>query len=343
MADSKPTITILGAGVYGLWQAFELTRRGYHVKLIDAAPDPLATSASTYAGAMLAPFCEAEAAPEVVRQYGLEAIKLWQEAYPGVVQAGTLVLAPARDRSELERFAQMTTGYEICDSARIAELEPSLAGRFPNGLFYTEEAHMPAPDSLAYLFYAAQEAGLVAKFGEPADPATFKASDNTILIECRGMGAQKDLPGLRGVRGERVILKTDEISLTRAVRLLHPRHPIYVVPWGENRFMVGATVIESESGGNISVRSMLELLGAAFALHPAFAEAEIIDAGAGVRPAYDDNVPRVLVSTDQKRFEVNGAYRHGFLLGPILARCVAEIIAGSTSPHPLVRFNSAGS
>lgn len=342
MADTKPNITVLGAGIYGLWQAFELTRRGYPVELIDASADPLATSASTYAGAMLAPFCEAEAAPEVVRQFGVEAINLWREAYPGVVQAGTLVLAPARDRSELERFAQVTTGHEACDQERIAELEPALKGRFVNGLFYAEEAHMPAPDSLAYLLKSAQNAGLRTKFGTPANPADFDLGPRSILIDCRGMGAQDDLPGLRGVRGERVILKTNDITLSRAIRLLHPRHPIYVVPWGEGRFMVGATVIETEIGGKITVRSMLELLGAAFALHPAFAEAEITDAGAGVRPAFDDNVPRVLVSRDQKLFEVNGAYRHGFLLGPILARCVAEIIEGAEEPHPLVRFNSAG-
>ncbi|MEQ8825006.1 MAG: FAD-dependent oxidoreductase [Filomicrobium sp.] len=341
MPDTNQRITILGAGVYGLWQAFELSRRGHQVALIDIANDPIQTSSSSYAGAMLAPFCEAEAAPEVVRQLGVEAISLWQDAYPGVVQAGTLVLAPPRDRNELERFATMTSGHEACDATRIGELEPALSGRFASGLFFAKEAHMPAPDSLQFLLERCKKAGATIQFGNNSTDAIAAIPPDSIVVDCRGMGALKDIPGLRGVRGERVILTTDEISLTRAVRLLHPRHPIYVVPWGNNRFMVGATVIESEAGGKVSVRSMLELLGAAFALHPAFAEAEITDLGAGVRPAYDDNVPRVQVNDAENRFEVNGAYRHGFLLAPVLASCVADYIAGSREPHPLVRSKGA--
>jgi len=63
------------------------------------------------------------------------------------------------------------------------------------------------------------------------------------------------------------------------VRLLHPRVPVYVVPRADGLFMVGATMIESDQGTRISARSMLELLSAAYALHPAFGEAEIVEIG----------------------------------------------------------------
>jgi glycine oxidase len=114
--------------------------------------------------------------------------------------------------------------------------------------------------------------------------------------------------------------------LQRPVRLLHPRHPLYVVPWGEGLFMVGASVIESEEAGAVSVRSALELLGSAYALHPAFGEAEIVDIGAGVRPAFADNVPKIVVRG--RTFHVNGLYRHGFLMAPALAELVAEYLEG---------------
>ena len=65
----------------------------------------------------------------------------------------------------------------------------------------------------------------------------------------------------------------------------------------------------------MSVRSALELLGGAYAVHPAFAEAEIVDLGVGVRPAFPDNVPRAVVRDGGRRIFVNGAYRHGFLAG----------------------------
>ena len=68
-------------------------------------------------------------------------------------------------------------------------------------------------------------------------------------------------------------------TLSRPVRLLHPRFPLYAVPWGDGLFMIGATVIESEETGPVSVRSALELLSAAYALDPAFAEAEIVMLG----------------------------------------------------------------
>jgi glycine oxidase len=90
--------------------------------------------------------------------------------------------------------------------------------------------------------------------------------------------------------------------------------------------MIGATVIESEDAGPVSVRSALQLLGAAYALHPAFAEAEIVEVGAGVRPAFPDNVPKIVVRG--RTIHVNGLYRHGFLMAPALAAQVAEHLEG---------------
>ena len=57
--------------------------------------------------------------------------------------------------------------------------------------------------------------------------------------------------------------------------------------------MIGATMIESAEKGAVSVRSAIELLNAAYALHPAFGEAEILEMSADVRPAYPDNEPRI--------------------------------------------------
>ena len=150
------------------------------------------------------------------------------------------------------------------------------------------------------------------------------AAQTDIVIDCRGIGARGELADLRGVRGERLVLRTREIGFSRPVRLLHPRHPIYVVPWGDGLFMLGATVIESDDAGPVTVRSALELLGSAYALHPAFAEAEIVEMGAGVRPAFADNVPRIVVRG--RTIHVNGLFRHGFLLAPALGKPVADYL-----------------
>ena len=129
-----------------------------------------------------------------------------------------------------------------------------------------------------------------------------------------------------------LLVRTREMRLKRPVRLLHPRFPLYVVPRADGVFMIGATMIESADKGGVSVRSAIELLSAAYALHPAFGEAEILEMCADVRPAFPDNEPRILERGG--RIYVNGAYRHGFLLAPDLARRAAEMAARLAEAAP---------
>jgi glycine oxidase len=324
------TITVLGAGILGLWQAQTLARAGHRVRLIEKSAQPFERAASRYAAVMLAPDREAEAGPRILRELGREGVAAWRALCPGLAANGSLVVAGARDASELDRFARMTQGHERIDAKHLQKLEPELAGRFPAALFFAEEAHMAAPAALDFMLGEVRRAGVEVSFGTDGPPA---ASD--IIVDCRGLAARDELKDLRGVRGERAIVRSAEIALTRPVQLLHPRHPIYIVPWGEGRYMIGATVIETEDDGPMTVRSALELLGAAYAVHPAFAEAQILDLGAGVRPSFPDNMPRAIVREGGRRIFVNGAYRHGFLLGPVLAAAVRDYLETGTVCSPL--------
>ena len=120
------------------------------------------------------------------------------------------------------------------------------------------------------------------------------------------------------------MVKSREVALSRPIRMLHPRFPLYVVPWGDGVYLIGATEIESEETGPITLRSALDLLSAAYALDPAFAEAEIVLQGAGARPAFPDNRPRIILRG--RYIYVNGLYRHGFLLAPVLAELMADFL-----------------
>jgi glycine oxidase len=184
--------------------------------------------------------------------------------------------------------------------------------------------------------WAVRAAGAEVRLGTPWDG---QIGESAVVIDCRGYQARAEVPSLRGVRGERLLVSSDDVTLERPVRLLHPRQPIYVVPQGDGRFVIGATVIERDDASPMSVRSALELLGSAYALHPGFGEARILDAGAGVRPAFADNVPRVHVESGGRVVRVNGAYRHGFLLAPVLAEAVANYFKCS-APMPLLRVAS---
>ena len=167
--------------------------------------------------------------------------------------------------------------------------------------------------------------GVAIRFGVELDP---KAADADIIVDCRGLAARDALPDLRGVRGEMIVVRTSEVSLARPVRMLHPRLPLYIVPRGDGLFMIGATMIESERRGPVSVRSAVELLNAAYALHPAFGEAEIVELGADLRPAFPDNLPQMRRAG--RVLHANGLFRHGFLLAPELARRVANAILDPT-------------
>jgi glycine oxidase len=329
-----PTITVAGAGIVGLWQALTLARRGNRVRLVERSAEPFAQAASALAGAMLAPYCESEAAEPVVRELGLKSLALWRESYPGVTAHGTLVVAGTRDRAELVRFARMTDGFEKLEAAELHALEPGLEGRFTAGLYYPAEAHVAPAEAMGFLLDAVRAAG-----AEVAFATTWTGSGEETVIDCRGLAALGELTGLRGVRGERVVVRIRDVELNRPVRLLHPRHPLYVVPWGAGRYMVGATVIESDDAGPVTVRSALELLGSAYALHPAFGEAEIVDLGAGVRPAFADNVPKIIVRG--RTIHVNGLYRHGFLLAPVLAELVADYLATGAIDERVFRVELA--
>ncbi|RWB67041.1 glycine oxidase ThiO [Mesorhizobium sp.] len=313
-------VLIRGAGVAGLTLAHELATRGAEVTVTEKRME-IAGNASWQAGGMLAPWCERESAEEAVLTLGRRAADWWNAALPGhVSRRGTLVLAPARDARELDRFGRRTSGFRQLGAGEIAALEPALQGRFGRGLYFAQEAHLDPRKALLSLSDKLRGMGVRLEFGRGLAPAS-----SEIEVDCAGIADRR--PELRGVRGEMLMLRTDEVSLARPVRLLHPRIPVYVVPREQNLFMVGATMIECDADGPITVRSTMELLGAAYALHPAFGEAELVETGVGVRPAFADNLPRV--ERYGRHVRINGLYRHGFLLAPAMARQAADLILGN--------------
>lgn len=319
-------IAILGAGVMGLCAATELTRRGASVRLIDPAGAAGPHGCSWWAGGMLAPFCEGETAEPPVVRLGQEAAPWWERAGASVTRAGTLVVALGRDRSEVDRFARRTAGHRMLDAEGLAGLEPGLAGRFARALHFPGEAHLDPRAALAAL-----QRGLSARGVEVETMRGAADMPAEITIDCRGLAAADALPDLRGVRGEMAVLRAPDVTLARPVRLLHPRQPLYIVPRGDGRFMLGATQIETAHRGPATARSVLELLGAAYALDPAFGEAEVLELGADARPAFPDNLPRI--RRRGATVLVNGLFRHGFLLAPALARMVADLVLEGKRPE----------
>ena len=324
-------IKIIGAGVVGLSCALELLQHGHSVHLVDRAGGLGGHACSHYAGGMLAPWCEGESAEPIVVQLGAQAINWWAQYVDCIRYEGTLVVSSARDQTELTRFAQRTQAHHAVNAAQIAELEPDLAGRFNSGLYYAQEAHVDPRVALQQLLARVLALGATVQWQTECDPNA--ASDADFVLDCRGFAASEDIAELRGVRGEMLLIQTHEVQFKRPVRLVHPRIPLYIVPRENGVFMIGATMIESSKRSGASVRSVVELLNGAYALHPAFAEAQILEIGADVRPAFANHLPKIIRAG--KLLRVNRMYRHGFLLAPAMAQLLARAIADPNAPTEL--------
>lgn len=315
-------ISILGSGVAGLSVAAELHQRGEDVQVIDPNGAPREHTCSWWAGGMLSPECEGVIAEDSIVRHGRFAAEWWSTQGAELQQNGTLVVALGRDIEELNNFSRrLSVGVKI-EGQQLTDFEPHLAEQFEQALFVNSEAHLNPRKTLQGLYRRLKSQGV--KF-------TMNTKPDGHVIDCRGLAASDHLHDLRGVKGEMVIVKSSDVVLHRPVRLLHPRFPLYIVPRGGGVFMLGATQVESNERGRPTVRSVVELLNAAYALHSAFAESELLEVGVDARPAFPDNLPRI--RRTQERVYVNGLFRHGFMLAPALARMTADLMLEGKIPE----------
>ena len=142
------------------------------------------------------------------------------------------------------------------------------------------------------------------------------------VIDCRGIGS--NIKQLRAVRGEVLHVHCPEVKIKHAIRFMHPRYKIYIVPRQNDRYIIGATEIESDDKSPMSLQSMLELGSALYAIHPAFAESRIIEIDSNLRPAMMDNNPVIQIGNN--KMSVNGLYRHGFLLLPEVLNTIMNVL-----------------
>ncbi len=316
------SVEVIGSGVVSLTAALELARRGCRVRLVTTSQGLDSDCCSWWAGGMLAPDCEMESAEPLIGELGRESMAFWQRTVATHSQA-LLVLAPRRDMADLERFARMTQGWRRLSGEEIARLEPDRGGRFRCGLLFETEGHLDPRRTLQHLWSLLQSEGAQLETGRRLSRDELERSSIADWrFDCRGLAARDSLADLRGVKGEMLLLRSSEISLSRPVRLSHPRFPLYIVPRDDDLFMVGATMIETEDSSRITARSLIELLSSAYALHPAFGEAEVVEIGVDARPTFPDNLPRLV--QQGRCLHINGCYRHGFLLAPALARRAAD-------------------
>jgi len=349
-------IGIAGAGVLGRLLAWWLARDGHTVTVFDPADGPLPPvqgrvapahgrphAAAFTAAGMLSPLAELDGAEPAVARLGWRSLPLWRAigqrlregGAPELVRTeGSLLLAHGSDRGSAQRtLARLSAVTDVpapqpLDAATLRELEPALSGQLLAWLLPGEGQLLPRETLLAL----AEQAGGVRwhwnALVDEVDPGRLRLADGgdhavDLAIDTRGLGARPQMP-LRGVRGEVVWLHAPGVRLHRPVRLLHPRHRVYLVPRPGERIVIGASEIESEDRSPVSLRSALELMSAAHSVLPELAEARIDHLETNLRPARADHLPCVEHTPGLLR--INGLFRHGWMIAPAL---VEDALAAS--------------
>jgi glycine oxidase len=339
---------IVGAGLLGRLLAVKLVQAGAKVELFDQGSPAAEHSAARVAASMLAPLAESAITAANVVQMGLYSLARWPSILAKLTepvffqQAGTLILWHRQDTAEAKRFAaklnhncQVNTALSTPQKLAqddIHTLEPSLGNRFQHGLFLPNEGQLDNRQLLTALAEELKRLKVICHWHQSIEPHELIPNHYAGIIDCRGLGAKaawasssNENNPLRGVRGEVVRLHAPEVKLSRPIRFIHPRYPIYIAPKENDIYVIGATEIESEDLSPASLRSIMELLSAAYTVHSGFAEARILETLTQCRPTLKNNLPAIRM-TEKGVMEINGLYRHGFMIAPAIVDCAIELL-----------------
>ncbi len=365
--SSSFDVAVVGAGVIGLAVAWRLAQRGVNVVVLERGAEPARETSSVAAG-MLAPISETLATELPLMRLGLASVNAYPEFLDalheatgmdtGYLRCGTLLAA--RDGDEAEALARELALRESLGLAA-HRLRASEARRLEPALAPTLRLALDVPDDHAIdprKLTAALAQALTAAGGELRTQAAVAgpivagervtgvrlaetgeqiAAEHVVIAagvwsdEIDGLPKEARVP-VHPVKGQ--ILRLHDPSgpglLTRVVRFTGG----YLVPRGDGRYVLGATMEERGFDTTVTAGAVFELLRDASELLPSITELVIDELSAGLRPATPDNAPAIGPGALAGLHWATGHFRHGVLLTPITAEIVAAELLGQ-DPGPL--------
>jgi glycine oxidase len=335
-------VAVVGGGVIGLTVAWRAAQRGLRTLVLDAAED----GAWRYAAGMLAPVTEVEFGEDALLGLGLRAL----DGFPafcadlGVDLRRDGALVVARDRDEAEELERLFEHRRALGLA-VERLRPSQARRAEPALAPTVRLALDVPGDAAV-----DPRGLVAALGDAVvraggeirrgrvttvesgavtldDGATLRA-DHVVIAAGTWSGALGAMP-VRPVKGQIMRLR-DPVGQDLVTRTIRTRAG-YLVPRGEGRYVLGATVEERGWDTAPTSGATLELIRDLAEVVPGVLELEIEELGAGLRPGTPDNLP--IIGSAGGVVWATGHYRSGILLADVTAEAVLAVLAGDGLPE----------
>ena len=362
---SSADVAVIGGGVIGLAVAWRAAQHGLRVTVLER--DQVGGGASHVAAGMLAPISEARATEQALLELGLASARAYPafveeliEASgrdPGYLPCGTLAAARDHDEAqaldrELALRRRLGLPVERLRASEARELEPALAPALRLALEVPDDHAVDPRRLCAALAEAAARAGVQVRAGTTV--AGLLVSQRTVdgvalaggerlaaehvvvaagawCAQLEGVPASAWVP-VHPVKGQ-ILRMRDPAGpglLTRALRMRGG----YVVPRGDGRYVLGATMEERGFDTTVTAGAIFELLREAVELLPGVAELAIEELSAGLRPGTPDNAPAIGPGSIPGLHWATGHFRGGILLAPITAEIVAAALAGER-PHEL--------
>ncbi len=355
----------VGGGVIGLCCAWYAARRGARVVVLDRAEPP--AGATNVAAGMLAPVGELSFGEAELLELTLASARLYPEFVAaleaasgrstGYARRGALHLALDRDEAaQLRRVheLQRSLGLEAewLPPRRCRELEPGLTPSLHGGVHAPGEAAIDPRALSAALLAALAGEGVEVRTGAEVVAGVFAGERlagvrtasgeewraGAVVLAAGAWSGQAEWlppparPPVRPVKGQVVELRGRD-GAAPCERLLASER-VYLVPRGEGRLIVGATVEEQGFDTTVLAGGVHELLREAYRLLPEIAEMELLGSLAGLRPGTPDNLPLIGPGAVEGLLLATGHYRNGILLAPLTAAAIGAQLAGEPVPEP---------
>jgi glycine oxidase len=357
--SSSFDVAVVGGGAIGLTVAWRAAQRGLRVVVLER--DEFGGGASWVAAGMLAPVTEATLSEQAVLRLGLASAQGYpafvEELHrasgtdPGYLPWGMIVVARDRDEAEaLDRELEMRRRLGLPVSrlrpSEARALEPAIAPVLRLALVVPDDHAIDPRALVEALAVAVERAGGALRSGAPvasvqvehdrvggvvlASGETVQA-DNVVVAAGVWAGRLGGLPAdalvpLRPVKGQILFLR-DPAGPGLLERVLRTSDG-YVVPRGDGRYVLGATMEERGFDTTVTAGAVFSLLRDASELLPSISELTIEELVAGLRPATPDSAPAIGPGAIAGLHWATGHYRKGVLLTPITADLVIDGIVG---------------
>ncbi|HLJ02487.1 MAG TPA: glycine oxidase ThiO [Solirubrobacteraceae bacterium] len=363
-------LAVVGAGVIGLSVAWRAAQRGLNVVVLER--DQPGAGASHVAAGMLAPVSEALLTEQPLLALGLSSAAAYprfiaevEEAsglHAGYHRCGTLLAARDGDEAEAlgrELALRIRLGLSVkrLRPSEARHLEPALAPVLRLALYIPDDHAVDPRRLVAALTVALERTGGELRTGAEvvrlemsggrvagvvlSDDSALSAEQVVVAAGCwglEGLPEEARIP-LRPVKGQ--IMRLSDPSGPGLLSHVLRMRGAYLVPRGDGRYVLGATMEERGFDRSITAGAIYGLLRDASELLPGLGELVLDEVTAGLRPAARDNAPVIGPGAIAGLHWATGHYRHGILLAPATAEAMSRILVGEEPDEVALPFGPA--